>query len=213
MRSPIIVCDVDEVIFNIAPKWVKKMIHNEKLFTRIRNLKPIIEYNNSEERLIKCVNERDEYNLLEWLQLPKISHGLAMSLYRDDPNFYKDLEITKFGLNLKANPTSRRIVFVSHVLGGLADDSKREMLDYYFNGCNYSYYPVYRGFNKSDKIMEVCPDFDVFVDDNVGNMLDVMQKCGKPGMKFIYPALGYNALAPVMLSEVVAEKKLDLGCI
>ena len=210
---PVIVTDIDEVVFNITPKWTKRIMHNTMLLQRIRNLEPVYAYNNSFEDLYKSTQERLEYDLCNWLQLPRVARALAFTLYADDEKFYHDLPLTKFGWNLLSGGKHRKIIFLSHILGRPCDDSKKEMIYHHFKNCDIEYYTLFNGFSKGDKINEVCPNFSVFIDDLPANLLDVMEKCGDEKKKFLFPLKGYNAHIVEDAEKLVKEKKLNLAVI
>jgi len=210
---PVIVTDIDEVVFNITPKWTQRIIHNPMLFQRIRNMEPMYAYNNGFEELYKATQERPEYDLCNWLKLPRIARALAFTLYADDERFYHDIPLTKFGMNLLSGGKHRKIIFLSHILGRPCDDSKKEMIHHYFKNCDIEYYTLFNGFSKGDKINEVCPNFSVFIDDLPANLLDVMDKCGDEKKKFLFPLKGYNARIIEESEKLVKDKKLNLAVI
>lgn len=208
---PVIISDIDEVVFNITPKWTQRIMHNVMLFQRIRNYEPIFAYNKSFDELYKSTQERPEYDLCNWLMLPRRARALAYTLYADDEKFYHDLPLTKFGTNLLSGGKHRKIIFLSHILGRPCDESKKEMIFHHFKNCDIEYYTLFNGFSKGDKINEICPDFSVFIDDHPDNIKDVMEKCGDEKKKFLFPLKGYNANMITDLEKLVKEKKLNLA--
>ena len=208
--TPVIVCDIDEVIFDISPKWVTRLVENELIFPRIRNY-AIFKYLRSDDILANACNERLDYSLTTWLQLPEIARPLALSIYKDDPEFYQGLPLTSFGNRLLTNFKRSKIVFTTHVLGGLSDFSKHDAIDRAFKSCDYSYHEIPIGVKKSSKIKDIGINFDIFVDDLTSNLKDVMEELGEPQHKFLYPRKGYNGDALFELEDIVASKKLSLG--
>jgi hypothetical protein len=204
-----IICDVDEVIFSLSPKWVSMALKDKILFPRIRNFDVIAAHNAGKDAFIACVLNRTEYDLTKWLGLSDLAKDYFMDIYRECTTFYSDLPLTTFGTNLLVNKQAKKMIFVSHVVGGPVDDSKKEAIHSRFKNSNYAYYSVMGGFKKSDKIKEVCPEFDMFVDDCPSNILDVMSECGKPGQKFLMPMYGYNKTAPLILETAVQKTKTD----
>ena len=209
--TPVIITDIDEVIFDITPKWTKRMMHNVMLLQRIRNIDAVYAYNRGYDSLYKATQERDEYDLCNWLMLPRRARALAFTMYADDEKFYEDLPLTKFGINLRSSGKHKKIIFLSHILGRPVDESKKEMIAYHFKNCDFEYHTLFNGFSKGDKINEICPNFSVFVDDLPANIQDVMEKCGDEKKKFLFPLKGYNMNLVNSLEKLITEKKLNLS--
>jgi hypothetical protein len=206
----LIILDIDEVVVDIGPKWIKLAMQDSILFNRIRNISAIKSFAKGEEDLRKTVMGRDIYDLSKWLCLSDLAKEHFMDIYRKNGRFYSDLSLTKFAFNLLSNPKSRHIIFLSHILNGDVDESKSLFIRDKFKKCSFEMHFVDIKDKKSDKIKEHGWNYDLYVEDLPLNMLDVMKNTAKDNGNFCFPVLGYNASIPILCEEVIKEKKLNL---
>ena len=209
MAKPIIVCDIDEVIVNISPKWVHKAIHDKACLLRIRNQDVLITHRDTPDKLNALVLDRLNYNLIEWLKLPSSVHKHFINLYAKDGIFYEGLSLTKFAYGLLSTPQARHVVFISHVISDETEESKRNFMRRYFKNIDYELHTIPRDKKKSEVIASICPNFDVCVDDDVDNLIDMAQYI-KEGGYLLAPNTGYTLANVYRLEPIVKEKKLNM---
>lgn len=211
-KIKLVVCDVDDVIVNTSIKWVAKALAEDPIFNRVENPNPIYAaFANDKEAFDKLVMGRDEYYLNKWLGLPNVAFNYFMEVYLNDGRFYDDLTPTTLAMNFVAHSDTNKYIFVTHCGGGVCDLSKKNLIDRVFKNTNYTYEAVPMGVPKSEVIALKYSNFDVFIDDDPRNHIDVMQNCGKEGQEYLFPLYGYNANLPFLAEQMIIDKKLTLN--
>ena len=204
------VCDVDDIIFNITPKWTFQSFRDKHLNRHIKNREPLRTINNP-LHFINYVLTRETYYLNDWLQIPKLHQENFLEIYSADPFFYDDLRLTPFGKSLLLLKDARHVYFVSHVMEDVVDESKKKRLLELFK-INATYLPVPFGQKKSEVINAHCPDFDIFVDDAMSNHLDVLTNCKSEGKNFVMPLFRHNAPLLIQHEDLINKLHVRFGC-
>jgi hypothetical protein len=186
---------MDEVLCNISPRCVDFLYENRELFGKYFKLdKP---YTRDE------VLQREEYYLDKWLKrddvesVPKDIFEIYMYIYsRQD--FYEPIPPTKLAAGLRmfvANKkVCKKLIICSSVLTDKQVDAKLRWLNNFF--CQYSsqieFLPVYPNQKKSKIIMDEGIKWDVFIDDSLDNIYDMVLYAQGLGNEIIVPKMGYN---------------------
>ena len=212
-RSQVVVCDIDECVVNITPKWVRKMLFDDFLSRRC-------DFSILKETFGKDPKVADEFilnrpiaQLQKWLNANELGRIRFEQLYFDDPDFYSDLKITPLGEELQRSTTPKSLIFVSHTKldSDKINASKREYMTANFPGARVILAEL--GTSKAETINKEIGKFDIFIDDSVAVVKDVMENTLCAEKRFIMPGLGYNMSEEFIASimPVVETKKLDFG--
>ena len=178
-----IVCDVDEVVAPIVPKWVCLAVAAG--LAREDEVSP--------ERVIG----RPVYDICDWLG---VAPERMFPLYGED--FYDDLPPTTFGnaLQLINASGNGHIVFITHTVERTRR-SKDAWLARYFPRTRVIHLPA--GASKSKAIRENIPEYSTFVDDRPDVLGHAVLHTTSFGKEFIMPAFGYNEdVGPVLRHAV-----------
>lgn len=209
-RKKLAVIDIDNVIVIPDIKWIGNAFKKKTLFNRLENWAIVHAAFNGKEAFAKAVMDRLIYDLPQWLGLPLIARQTFLDVYRNDETFYQGLPLTKFGQEVMLRNHSNKLVFVTHVLGGASDQSKRDWIYSNFKNADFTYEAIDITQPKSEIISKMYGDFDYFVDDSPENMLDVMEHCGDETKEFIFPSYGYNQGLILASKNLAEEKKFTL---
>ena len=211
-RDQIIVCDIDEVVVNITPKWVELALFDEFLIGRCEFDVLKEGFGKSQKERDLLVLNRETANIQEWLKASTVGRLYMETLYFDNPHFYDDLFLTQFGKELVQTTNSKSLIFVSHTkLDSEINQSKLNFIERNFPGCKV--HLVELGQPKSAVIKERIGKFDIFIDDGLNNIKDVMRYTDCNGAAFFSPSLGYNRNEDIVLEikELSKEKNTSFG--
>lgn len=195
----VLAVDCDEVLVNITPKWVDRFINSkeaishfdEETINKIKEIQP---------------NDRHTYYIHEWLDIS--NHGALLeakyNMYYDDPHFYDDLTPTPYFESIKILLQSNLIEEL-HIVTSCKDEnlpatkSKRDFLlkqlKPHKNDANFSFYFLDSKTSKSKCINDNDIAFHSFVDDHLGNIIDVIENVPHSSYKeFLIPLYGYNSI-------------------
>ena len=209
-KKKLVIVDIDDTVLLIAPKWIGNSFKESVIFNRVKNWAIVHAAMDGKEAFAKAIMDRTVYDLPNWLGLPDIARGVFSDVYKNDGTFYQGLVPTKFGSELMLRNHSAKLVFVTHVLGGNSDQSKYDWIYSNFKNADFIYEPVEITTKKSEVINKLYGDFDVFVDDHMGNHLDVMENCKSEGKEFLFPSYGYNQGLVIASEGLAKDKKFSL---
>lgn len=116
MNNNLILCDLEEVIFNISPRVVELLFHERY----------IGDYS------IEEIYDRDRYNIIEWLKIEEEHLNIIYEKYSKD--FYTTIKlntITK-GLQIGLDRNNFNLICFSYS-NKFLDGYKKEFFDYIFN--------------------------------------------------------------------------------
>ena len=186
----IIISDMDEVLTMISPLWTYLIKTNEHIFGEYFDLD--FDYS------IETVLNRDTYYLNQWLlknnvELPNDVYNEFLSLYTDTPDFYPKCRLTNMGQTLKVlldRGEIERIYVITKVIKG-TEEYKQEWVAKHLGITNVTFISVYGG-NKSEVINEMNIDYDIFIDDHLDNIEDVLENTDSFDKSFFIPNYGYN---------------------
>ncbi len=206
----ILVADVDEIIVNITPKWVKRIYEHRDYFDQVFNLDEKYVY---EDQYLKVLY-RPDYFINNWLLKPELRSSITrkqkiniikhMNEIYDTEDFYDDLEPTSLGmtlaniLNYNAKDLVDKLVIISKVVGDKSADSKVRFLKELFTGNNnkVDIYLVDNNEKKSDalkvlKEKELNSIASVY-EDEPSNIADLVMNGNLNNTQIYMPSFNYN---------------------
>jgi hypothetical protein len=195
-------CDVDEVIVHISPKWMRMAIG----FLNDPKLNEF--YKTNYGSFDKVILGRKMDYIQQWLKedfnISQEKIDVIDKMYFENPTFYDDLEPTYFAKSLMFLMDVKKLHHITFITQNRkADDvmnpSKQKFLNKHFGKYDVRIVEVFEK-RKSEVINELGP-FDVFVDDSIKNVADVVAFV-KPGMlrEIIIPSLGFNQEIPKIVT-------------
>lgn len=194
-----IVCDIDDTIVNISPRWtldaIAAFLDTNRDFTKdskeslnlVRELISLPE----EEFNQRCL-ERPDYYINDWLNIP--SDIVIESIKASSGFIYDNLELNKLGDALKqfaSIDVNSRIHFVTHTIDGASIDSKRSFIDRHF-GNRAVFHNVPLDECKAEYINKHEIPYTHFADDRIDIIEDFVTKTNALSKEFIIPNLGFN---------------------
>jgi hypothetical protein len=195
-----IVSDCDEVLTNISPLWSLLIHKNANYFKDYFNLIENFDYDKNYSTILL----RDKFYLNEFfrkedLQLTESQEKELFekffSLY-DNDKFYKFCKPTKMCYSLRELAITNyvnKLYIVSRTTDG-TEKGKKEFIEKTFKGLSskVEFVPVPMNGKKSD-ILNDINNVNVFLDDELKNVHDIMDNCPNINNMDIYiPKLGYN---------------------
>lgn len=202
-RNITMVVDCDEVLTNISPLWTELIHRNGEYFSKYFDLMPNFNFNNREHTL--KVLMRDEFYLNKCFRkesLCELSKEEEEELFKkffalyDNEKFYEHVIPTRMGKVLSELCETSYInkLYVISKTTKNTLTGKTKFLDKLFEKSNgrYEFIPVELKESKSSAINRLGK-IDVFMDDELNNVRDIMTNCSKEMEMDIYiPKLGYN---------------------
>lgn len=194
-----VVVDCDEILFEISPKWSKKIIENEeklKDYLDINKLK--MAYDLGDKFFRNYVLSRDKFHLNKWLGKKSLSEVTSdelnafLNLY--DSKFYDDLEITPLGRSLATmlmTNAINKLYIVSRTTSETLN-SKNKALMKYFDSPKVEISYVLPNFKKSDYIKEIDLTDGFIFEDEFENIKDIIDNCNLNRTTIYTPMYGYN---------------------
>jgi len=188
LHPTLIISDFDEVIVRCDLKWFSKIKAKSKEFG--------LDYDDPRFQET-AINLRPTYCINEFLQLPIDKMPLFDSLYYDDPNYYDDIPLTPVGKVLKhfSETKSFQLVIISVSKGGSSTPVAKSKLRFIENNFDMKRTTVHLvEADKSEIIRTKYPDWDVFYEDNITKINDVLRKTDLNHKKreVLVPAFGWN---------------------
>jgi len=185
-----IATDMDEVLTLISPLWTYLLLENKTHFSEYMDL-------DFDYSMMHVLN-RDEYYLNNWLsngkELPEEVFDLFLGLYKDNDKFYSNCRITNFGMTLKIlldRGEIEHIYIVTKVIEG-TEDYKKRWVAKYLGTENITFISVDGDTKKSEAINELGIEYDLFIDDCLDNIYDVLKNTNSYNKSFFIPKYGYN---------------------
>jgi len=192
-KKRVIVADMDEVIVNIVPLWVYTAIVNKPMLEEYFDL----DINYSPEMVL----QRETYLIQEWLkrkdvgEVPKSIMAIFNSLYCKDKNFYAKCPPTPMAMGLRESlnhDVLEKLYIVTHCFEGTEEWKRDWLINFFGTDDRIVFVPVPLSEKKSDAFKELEIEYDVFIDDSLKNIKDVMENTNSFDKEFMIPKLGYN---------------------
>ena len=162
----------------------------------------------------KEIMERKFYNMLEWMIKKKfiklssneysavileVSEMLNQTFFNKD--VYDTMEPTEFAKRTLLNPlyiesnNIKHIYIISRNITEMQDISKRRFVETYFTNPKITYLSVEKYQKKSSIIKENNINFNMFIDDELPNIRDIVEHIDNIERKeFVIPRYGYNVM-------------------
>jgi len=194
-KDKIIVTDFDDTLALSAIKHYEMILahKNVELYKQYMNLRPMS---------TRFFYSRNEYYTTKWITKPgvdKIPDFIQEEIKNlfCDPNFYDDVKPTKFAISLKEylkQDYCKKIYVVSHCLSEDSIKGKIKWLAEFYKDCNpdkIEFIPT-KDTRKSIPIMEKKIKWDIFVDDRLECIYDMVLYAQGFGNEILIPEAGYN---------------------
>lgn len=213
-RSPnrngnrVIATDVDDVLVQCTIPWVGVALDHPVVGPRLRSLDP--RFAGEPAQLVALILERPVYYIQTWLAevgLTPEEVEIVANLYRHDHAFYDDLPMTKVFHALidmlQSHPgDSCHIITHCFAQDEGATHSKvrwlKRNLDAHMPGwaSQVTIHAINDTVRKSDVLVEHAPSVDVFVDDSLRHVIDVLSNGRCFAGQIAIPAMGHNRVLP-----------------
>jgi hypothetical protein len=211
--SKILALDVDDVLVNITFPWCERLKHRPNLFNALDG-----KLSSDRGQLMSDVVNRKQPHIQQWLQE---NHNLDKDLlhevdlvYRSNPVFYDDLEPTKLcrAIQMALDLPGRinEICVITHNFNNNDPcvESKDRWLRKYFSaaGDKLHIHHVESPEKKSSIMEKYCPEPDVFADDSLKNIIDVLLNDKVRPHEILIPKMGHNEVSPDMYALAALRK-------
>lgn len=194
--SKLVAVDVDDVLVHISLPWVE----------RSRSLRAVAPYVPSAADLAERLLARRQPHIQQWLVgehgMPEELIGELDLLYRADPTFYDDLQPTTFCRALMGAMELPRRVSHVHVIthnysnsDPAAESKERWIRRYLGDKDRVTIHHVEAGTKKSDIMRDHCSEPDVFADDSLKNVVDILLEDRVRPNEILIPRMGHNAVS------------------
>jgi hypothetical protein len=219
MNEKHIACDVDEVIVNISPKWI---LLSSQILPHNTKLKNCIMEKEKEGIYEKFILERSHGYIQTMLEkefdVTKEEISKIDELYYSNETFYDDLKPTKFAESLIKASNLGKLNSITFITKNRKKDdpsnaSKIRFLNHYFKNVKIKIFEVFDKEPKSAVLNKNGP-FDIFVDDSLDNIAEVLAN-GKKGKvkEILIPSLGYNKDIPEIIFLAAKLNGINIGFI
>lgn len=206
MGKGIFVIDFDDVLVYLSKKMYSNIRENWRLYKEY--------FWDPGELTNEEIQSRQFYYMNEWLIHKKYidlepgqysticlkTWELFVKTFFCRNDIYDDLKPTEFARKTLMNPLFidsnivSKVYILSRNITLSQSDSKKRFIEKYFNHPKISYINVTTNESKADVLIKNNIDFDVFIDDELKNIRDVVEKFkgNIKGKEFIIPHYGYN---------------------
>lgn len=207
----IVISDMDEVLTYISPVWYSKIRENWSIFEPY--------FKNLGDLNKDSILDREEYYLNKWLKkenVEKIPSDILekyLGLYMNG-DFYKDCKPSKFGIGLGLlclNNTIEKMYILSHTIPG-TEESKRAFFEEYYKHTKTELVMLPPNISKHQWINDNKIDYDLFIDDRVDIIRDVILHTKSDFRDFYVPEFGYNKISECKgFKEAVVKKNCSIS--
>jgi len=194
-KEKVLVVDFDDTLTLSAYKHYQMMLthKNVELYKQYMDLRPMS---------ARFFYSRNKYYTTKWLMKPEVDK-LPEEIETEikelfcDPNFYDDVKPTKFAISLKEylkQDYCKKIYVVSHCLSEDSIKGKIKWLAEFYKDCNpekIEFIPT-QDTRKSIPIMEHGIKWDIFADDRLECIYDMVLYAQGFGNEILIPEAGYN---------------------
>lgn len=202
-KESVIIVDCDDVLFNISIKWFEKILEQRDFFSKYFYLPKVYD----PERDYNNIMLRDNFYIDQFLLKKDVYNSISdeeknllkqkfFEIYLQ-PDFYDDLEPTKFAKGLAFTATQRtvkEIVVVSRTYDENKKSKEKAVTSLFSNVLNkVSLYFLKSDEKKSDYINSLNCNVDVIIDDELSNIEDIIVNCKRlDKIDIIIPHYGHN---------------------
>ena len=202
----VIVTDMDEVLVNISHIWYNLLTSKRTFDTH---------FNYNKDWTPSDILNRDEYYLNKWLlkdgvgELPPDKLQEFLAVY-DTPTFYQDhCSLTTFGNGIRLMGMQQvigKIYVLSHCVSQQSADSKCKFLSKVYKDISgkVEFIPIFNDNVDKPAKYEFLKnvDFDMYAEDRLDVVEDVIDNVDSAGKEFIMPNLGYNKVTPEFIEKI-----------
>jgi len=208
------VFDMDEVLVDISPMQYQHIRNNWVRYSPwLKNLGPMTPQQVI-NRPIFFINEwmmRDEFKSPEEKKkaMDAVKGMLFNSFFNQD--IYALLRPTKFAQGTIMNKSFidhkrvNKIYILTRCTGPEMEVYKKKFLDKYFSHPKVEMLCVKMDERKSDVLKKNGINWNIFVDDEIHNIIDFAENFDLQGKEFLIPKTGYNSM-PLILDILIKEK-------
>lgn len=212
-----LIVDVDEILCNISPLWVKKIIENKKDFLDYFDLSKIEKL--SFDDLYSVVMKRKNFYLNVWLKkndadvsesrLDEIQQDF-FNLY-DNDIFYTLMKPTEMGKSIAKVTYTNMVkkVYVVSRSSSKTRDTKRKFIEDLIPKSKLEIRFVDNDEKKSDYIKDIEINEGIVFEDEIKNINDYLDNTDKRKYNIYIPSLGYNQPTDE-LREKCKQKEVEL---
>ena len=215
LSPAIIVMDFDDVLAPLSIGLYHNIRKNWRIYSRW--------FVDLGELSDKEIMDRKFYSMIEWMVKKKfinltskeysalileVREMFNQTFFNKDP--YEGMEPTEFAKKTLLNPlyiesdNIKHVYIVSRNVSEMQDISKRRFIEEHFTNPKISYISVERLQKKSDIIKENNINFNMFIDDELPNIRDIVENISDIERKeFVIPKYGYNVMQEDL--EVIIE--------
>jgi len=192
----VVITDFDDTLALIVPKQLKMMLESKNLeeYRKYMDIKPMSN---------RFLYDRTKYYTCDWLkrkdveEVPKHIVEEVTNFF-NHPDFYKDIQFTKFAYSLRQylnQDYCKKVYIVSHCLSDTSIDTKLECIADFFKDSAHpekiEFIPT-TDTRKSIPIMDLGIEWDIFADDRLECIYDMVLYGQGFGNEILIPSYGYN---------------------
>lgn len=195
-----LVVDCDEILYNISPKWCKKMYEMKDIFEPYMRMDILQRAIEEGEDFENAILSRDKFYLNQWLkkedvEIPDDINQKFMDIY-NQPDFYDDLKPTAMAIGisrLSYCPNVKKVYIITRHGHNGSKDSKLRAVKGLFPSNKLEIRFVGTGEKKSDAIKDIDLTNGFIFEDEMSNVKDYLVN-GKnvTHCNICVPILGYN---------------------
>jgi hypothetical protein len=205
------VFDMDEVLVDISALQYSFIRNNWSFFSQyLKDLGPLTKEN---------ILARPDFYIDNWLIKDEFKEDKAVRekvknfLIKEffNTNFYKMLRPTNFAAKTIMNKPFiehtrvKKVYILTRTLSDEMSRNKDEFVKRYFNHPKVEMILVKSSEKKSDVLKRHNISWNLFVDDEIKNIIDFVSNLDIKGKEFLIPKTGYNKI-PLALDIVIKEK-------
>jgi len=209
-KPKIQIIDIDDTIVYMAPKWILSAMQHPAIMKRTERLNIALESTYDHNLFFSEVFSRPFYDLIKFLGISDTVADLFYKSYTENGQFYDDLPLSSFGASLVSGGVGNKLIFLTHVIDGLCNQSKEKWVKKNFGMLDYEYVELPLKESKGAYIEKNFPDFDTFVDDNPMCLLDVAERFKSQSKYIAFPEFGYNKAIMEGYAESLQDSKLTI---
>ena len=195
-----LVVDCDEILYNISPKWCKKIYEMKDVFEPYLRIDILEKAINAGEDYENIILSRDKFYLNQWLkkenvELPEEVYNKFMDIH-NAIDFYDDLRPTAMGIGisrLSYHKNIKKVCVVTRHASINSLKSKMAAIRGLFPSGKLDVRILGANQKKSDVIKDIDLTNGFIFEDEISNIKDYLEN-GKNVTKcnIVMPVLGYN---------------------
>jgi len=207
------VFDMDEVLVDLSPPQYSFIRMNWVFFSRyFKDLGPLTRKKVLDRPLFFMDDwlMKDEYSDEKYQDIQKLVKDFIIERYFSS-DLYAVLKPTNFAQKTIMNPSFiehkrvNKVYILTKTINEKMTESKKKFIKKWFNHPKVELVIVQLNEKKSDIMKKNNITWNVFVDDDLPNIIDFVQNYDITGKEFMIPKTGYNKM-PLALDLLIKEK-------